>query len=261
MDRTQLIAALGNGIPIPLATDLTDEYLQMRQDLGTGTLGRSSVGKFVETLVQVLQHLDTGTHSKKPDVDEYLRTFESKAAKLSDGLKIVAARVGRSMYTMRNKRNIAHKGEVDPNRFDLEYVVGGARWVLAELIRTVSGLPMQEAGALVERVTAPVGGLVQDFGTRKLVLAKMSIPDELLVVLHSHHPTPVTLADLRASMDRRSPRRVQEASRKLWTAKEIEGSAEAGYRLTRRTSRRPVLYARRAAAMTPSIACRMRAAA
>jgi hypothetical protein len=232
VDRTQLIAALSNGIPAALATDLTDEYLQMRQDLGTGTLGRSSVGKFVETLVQVLEHLDTGAHSAKPDVDEYLRKLESRATKLPDGLKIVAARVGRSMYTMRNKRNIAHKGAVDPNRFDLEYVVAGAQWVLAELIRTVSGLPMQQAGALVEQVTAPVGGLVQDFGGRRLVLADMSIPEEILVVLHSHHPTEVTLAGLRASMDRRSAKRVQEASRKLWSAKEIEGSADAGYRLT-----------------------------
>ena len=232
VDRTQLISTLSNGIPVALATDLADEYLQMRLDLGTGTLGRSSVGKFMETLVQMLEHLDTGAHSKKPDVDEYLRTLESKAKKLPDGLRIIAARVGRSMYTMRNKRNIAHKGEVDPNRFDLEYLVRGAQWVLAELIRTTSGLPMQQAGALVEQVTAPVGGLVQDFGPRKLVLANMSIPEELLVVLHSHHPSPVTLAELRASMDRRSAKRVQEASRKLWSTKEIEGSAEAGYRLT-----------------------------
>jgi hypothetical protein len=232
VDRTQLIGALSNGAPASLATDLTDEFLQMRQDLGTGTLGRSSVGKFVETLVQVLEHLDTGRHSAKPDVDEYLRTLESKAKNLPDGLRIVSARVGRSMYTMRNKRNIAHKGEVDPNQFDLQYLIAGAQWILAELVRSVSGLPMQQAGALVEQVTAPVGGLVQDFGGRKLVLAKMSIPDEVLIVLHSHHPTEVTLTGLRASMDRRSPKRVQEASRKLWAAKEIEGSAEPGYRLT-----------------------------
>src|SRR4051794_916820 len=95
VDRTQLIAALSNGLPAALATDLTDEFLQMRQDLGTGTLGSSSGGKFVETLVQVLEHLDTGTHSARPDVDEYLRTLESKAKNLPDGLRIVAARVGR----------------------------------------------------------------------------------------------------------------------------------------------------------------------
>jgi hypothetical protein len=232
VDRAQLIVALSNGMPAVLATDLADDYLQMRQDLATGTLGRSSVGKFVETLVQVLEHLDTGAYTAKPDVDAYLRTLESKARKLPDGLKIVAARVGRSMYTMRNKRNIAHKGEVDPNRFDLQYLVGAAQWILAELIRNVSALPMQQAGALVEQVTVPIGGLVQDFGGRKLVLATMSIPEEILVVLHSHHPAAVTLASLRASLNRRSPKRVQEASRKLWAAKEIEGSAEAGYGLT-----------------------------
>ncbi len=232
MDRTQLIAAISNGIPGTLATDLVDEYLQMRQDLATGTLGRSSVGKFVETLVQVLEHLDTGAFRAKPDVDTYLRTLESKGKNLPDGLRIVATRVGRSMYTMRNKRNIAHKGDVDPNRVDLQYLVGGAQWVLAELIRVVSGLPMREAGALVEQVTAPVGGLVQDFGERRLVLANLSIPDEILVVLHSYHPTEVTLTGLRQALDRRSAKRVQEASRKLWAAKEIEGSAEAGYRLT-----------------------------
>lgn len=219
-------------MPANLATDLADEYLAMRQDLATGTLGRSSVGKFVETLVQVLQHLDTGSHSKKPDVDEYLRALESKAKALPDGLRIVGARVGRSMYTMRNKRNIAHKGEVDPNRFDLQYVVGAAQWILTELIRTVSGLPMQQAGSLVEQVSAPVGGLVQDFAGRKLVLAKMTIPDEILVVLHSYHPIEVTLAQLRKSLDRRSAKRVQEASRRLWSSKDIEGTADGGYRLT-----------------------------
>ena len=52
------------------------------------------------------------------------------------------------------------------------------------------------------------------------------------MVLHSNHPTPVTLAGLRTSMDRRSAKREQEASRKLWAAKEIEGSADAGYQLT-----------------------------
>jgi hypothetical protein len=234
VDRTQLIRALSNGIPASLATDLTDEYLQMRQDLATGTLGRSSVGKFVETLVQVLEHLDTGSHSKRLDVDEYLRTLESKAKKLPDGLRTVAARVGRSMYTMRNKRNIAHKGEVDPNRFDLEYLVGSAQWLLAELIRTISGLPMQQAGALVEQVTSPLGGLVQDFGNRRMVLADMGINDELLVVMHSYHPMPMTLAALRACMDRRQPNRVLEVVRALWKSKDLDGNVSTELRLTDR---------------------------
>jgi hypothetical protein len=50
--------------------------------------------------------------------------------------------------------------------------------------------------------------------------------------MHSQHPTPVTLAGLRGSMDRRNAKRVQEASRTLWATRDIEGSADAGYRLT-----------------------------
>jgi hypothetical protein len=233
VDRTPLITALSSRLPGALSTDLVDEYLQMRQDLATGTLGRSSVGKFVETLAQALQHLDAGTHAAKPNVDAYLLGLESSGSStLPDGLKIVAARVGRSMYTMRNKRNIAHKGEVDPSRFDLQYLVGAAQWVLAELIRAISGLPMQQAGALVEQISAPVGGLVQDFGDRRLVLADLTIRDEIVVLMHNVHPTPMTLADLRKSLDRRSPNRVQAVARDLWQTKHLEGGADSGYRLT-----------------------------
>jgi hypothetical protein len=231
-DRSRLVAALSNGLPSELASDLVDDYLQMRQDLATATLGRSSVGKFVESLVQSLQAIATGSYETKPDVDAYLRNLEGTSAPLADGLKIVAARVGRSMYTMRNKRSIAHKGEVDPSRFDLQYLVAAAQWILAELLRSVSGLPMAEAGSLVERVYIPVGGVVEDFGDRRLVLAKVSIPEELLLLLHSSHPTPVTLPYVRASLTRRKAGSVQDALRRLWSDKQIEGDPERGYRLT-----------------------------
>ena len=198
-----------------------------------GTLGRSSVGKFVETMVQALQHLDSGTYAARPNIDAYLLGLDSSGAStLPDGLKIVAARVGRSMYTMRNKRNIAHKGGVDPSRFDLQYLVSAAQWVLAELIRAISGLPMQKAGALVEQISAPVGGLVQDFGDRHLVLIDLTIADEILVLLHNVHPASMTLTSLRKSLDRRDSGRVQVVTRSLWQTKHLEGTAASGYRLT-----------------------------
>jgi hypothetical protein len=215
-----------------LASDLVEQYLQMRQDLATDTLGRSSVGKFVESLVQALQALATGSYDEKPDVDAYLRNLESATVPLPDGLKLVAARVGRSMYTMRNKRNIAHKGEVDPNRFDLQYLVASSQWVLAELLRTVSGLPMADAGRLVAQLSVPVGGLVEDFGDRRLVLADLSIPEEILILLRSFHPEPVPFATLLASAARRKPGSVQDAVRRLWAMKQIDGDAQSGYRLT-----------------------------
>jgi hypothetical protein len=100
---------------------------------------------------------DTGTYDAKSRVDEYLRTLESKASSLDDGLRTCAARVGRAMYTLRNKRSVAHKGEVDPNRYDLEFLLHSAQWVLAEPVRSIGGSSIKEAGQLVAVITLRSG--------------------------------------------------------------------------------------------------------
>src|SRR5438876_438975 len=118
MEPDDLVVALATISPAPLAESLVKEFMQLRHDVATGTLGRASPGKIVETFVQILQHVETGKHDAQPDVDEYLRKLESRASVLDDGLRVCAARLARAMYTLRNKRNIAHKGKVDPNTYD-----------------------------------------------------------------------------------------------------------------------------------------------
>ncbi len=209
-------------------------YMTIRADVASGTLERAAPGKFVESLVQILQHLETGTYEAKPAVDAYLRDLESRSSELGDGLRICAARVGRAMYTLRSKRNIAHKGELDPNIYDLRYLLASAQWVLTELLRTVAGLTMEVAGVLVDQIQAPVDSLVEDLGDRKLVLQDMSLTDELYVQLHAEYARPMRVRDLVRAMDRRSPGSVRSAVRRLWAAKDVEGDGQSGYRLTTR---------------------------
>jgi hypothetical protein len=47
---------------------------------------------------------------------------------------------------VRNKRNIAHKGEVDPNTIDLAFAHHAAAWIMAELVRISTSVSMEEAG-------------------------------------------------------------------------------------------------------------------
>lgn len=234
MRREDLIAALSDGLPDVLAQDLIDNFLALRQDVVTGTLGRASPGKLVETLVQIMQFLDSGAYEQNPGVDAYLRSIESRQSRLGDGVRICAARIGRAMYALRNKRNVAHKAEVDPNMFDLRFLHHAAQWIVAELLRTVSGVPMEEAGKLVEMIQAPAGGLVEDFGDRRLVLEQMTSRDEALVLLHSHYPDAVPVGDVARSMDRFAERTVRNTLRELWQDKLVQGDTKAGYRLTRR---------------------------
>lgn len=232
MDAKSLEVLLATRLPASLAADLVSQFVQLRHDVASQTLGRSAPGKFVESIVQALQYLERGSYDKQPSVDDYLKNVESRATGLPDGLRICASRVARAMYTLRNKRNILHKGEVDPNEFDLRFLLSGAQWIMAELVREFSGTTMQQAGALVAQIQAPIGALIEDFGSKRMVHAKLSAKDEILVLLYSHYPGGLLLSEIVANLDRRNSVAVKKAVRELWTTKLIEGSATTNYRLT-----------------------------
>ena len=231
--RDELVQALSARIPATLAAEFVDDFLAIRRDVAAGLSGRAAPGKFVESLVQALQFMATGTHDDHPSVDRALQTIEGLTA-LDEGLRLCAARIARSMYTLRNKRGIAHKGDVDPNEYDLAFLHSAAQWVMAEMIRSASGCTLGEANALLRQVRAPAGGVVEDFGDRKLVLAELPTREEILVLLHSEYPRAVGQRQITESLSRSSTRTVMNALKSAWKQRLIEGTPEAGYTLTRK---------------------------
>jgi hypothetical protein len=215
-----------------LAQELASDFVKIRADYSTKTMERASPGKFVETFVQCLQFLQHGTYDTKPDVDDFLNKKAEHCAKLSDGLRICGARIARSIYTLRNKRNIAHKGEVDPNSFDLAFCHQGAAWIVAELLRTASGITMEEAGALIDLIHTPVGTLVEEIDGVRLVHGDLKIRSELLILLHSYYPDVVKVEALIKSLSPRKPTSVRNELRAMATQKLVFGTAAAGFRLT-----------------------------
>ena len=233
MDEARLAHALTGLVGDMLAAELASDFIKIRQDFATKTLERSSPGKFVETFVQCLQQISQGSYDAKPNVDSYLNKSVENEGALPEGLRFCAGRVARSMYTLRNKRNIAHKGEVDPNTFDLAYVHQAAAWIMAEMIRCASGVTMQEAGALIELVHAPVGTLVEEIDGIRLVHGDLSVRVEVLILLHSHCPDTVPIKDVHSSLSRRSAGTVRNRLRELHGEKLVHGDGRSGYRLTR----------------------------
>jgi hypothetical protein len=232
VDEGRLTTTLTDLVVPLLAKELSQDFIKIRQDYGTKTLERASSGKFVETFVQCLQQVATGAYDAKPNVDGYLSSKVESEASLPDGLRICAARIARSIYTLRNKRNIAHKNEIDPNTFDLAHVHQGAAWIMAELIRNASGITMQEAGAVIELIQAPVGSLVEEIEGLRLIHADVSIRTELLILLHSYYPSLASTSEILASLSRRDAATVQKRLRELFRAKWVHGDSKAGFRLT-----------------------------
>jgi hypothetical protein len=232
MDEARLVHALKGLLGQALAQELTADFVKLRRDCATATLERASPGKFVETFAQCLQHMALGRYDPKPDVDVYLSKKIENESGLPDGLRVCAARLARSVYTLRNKRNIAHKNPVDPNTFDLALAHQCAAWIMAELLRNASGLSMQEAGALIELIQTPVGTLVEEIDGTRLVHADTSVKGEILILLHSYYPERVAVANIINSMRARSPGTLKNRLGELRTSKLIFGDGKTGYRLT-----------------------------
>lgn len=231
MKSGDLIHELANHIDPVLAKDLVSEFIEIQNDCKTGTLGRSSVGKFVETAVQVLQFLESGNYDKKPNVDSYLKNLEHRTIRLNDDLRICCARIARSCYTLRNKRNIAHKGSVDPNVYDLKYIYSSAQWILAEVVRNVMTSDMATAGRMIEYIQTPVHYVVEEFENRKLVFGDLTVDQEILILLHSYYPNYISRQSIKDSLDRRSHSAISNSLNKLWKVKFVHKD-DPGYKLT-----------------------------
>ena len=243
MDERQLAESLSDLIPFSLAVDLVSEYARIRQDVVTGTLGGSAPGKFVESFAQVLEQLGDGHYNEQPNVDKVLRDAEQNTS-IDEGLRICAARVARAMYALRNKRNIAHKGRVDLNQCDLQFLHDCAQWIMTELLRLSLGVPMSEAAIrvkqnraqqLVRQVQMQPGTLVEDFGDHKLVLATprmLTTKQEIECLLAQSYPASLSTRELMVSLSRRSPSSVAKSLKSLWADKLVERRLDSKYVLT-----------------------------
>lgn len=232
MNRQRLVQALNSNVPSNLAEDVVSAYLEIRQDAATRTLGRVSAGKFIETVVQILQYRALGSFDERPDVEDFLARRVEHQTSLDDGLRICAARIARSAYALRSKRGIAHKATVDANGCDLQLLHAMARWTVAELLRQSQGVSMEEAGTLIDMVHAPVNRVVEDIDGHRLIHGDFGTKEEVLVLLHSHYPEFVETDEILASLQRRKTRSVEARIRELFAMKLIHGSRAEGYRLT-----------------------------
>lgn len=232
MTPSELINELGKHLPPNLAADLVNNFMQVRSDVSTETLERAAPGKFVETVVQILQFLDAGQYDKSPKVDEYLKNLESRSGNLPDDLRITTARVARASYTLRNKRSIAHKGSIDPNMYDLRYLHVAAQWILSEVVRQVISTDMNTAGKLIEFIQIPISPVVEDFGDRRLVLKVGTAEEELLTLLLHYYPMPILVSQIQKDMNRRARSTISNTIAATYRKRLIEGNRQQGYKLT-----------------------------
>lgn len=99
MDEERLVRSLDGLLGKALAQSLVGQFIQLRRDYATKTLERASPGKFVETFVQCLQHMATGTYEPKPDVEDYLLKRVENVSALPEGLHLCRSDCSLGVYS------------------------------------------------------------------------------------------------------------------------------------------------------------------
>jgi hypothetical protein len=92
-----------------------------------------------------------------------------------------------ALYELRNNRAIGHvSGDLNPNHMDAEFFLRGCKWVMGELIRLFTSLPVEEARELLEEVTARTLPVVWETGSGKRLLnTKLPTAEKALVLAYS----------------------------------------------------------------------------
>lgn len=147
-------------------------------------------GKLCEVAYSIAKGYVDGTYPKKAtkprNMVDACRALEGGTRK-ERSMRVQIPRMIVALYEVRNNRNVGHVGgDVDPNHMDALVVLQMAKWIVAELVRVLHEVDVDEAAetveALVERET-PIIWAVNE--TRRVLATSLSMRDKSLVLLHA----------------------------------------------------------------------------
>lgn len=151
-------------------------------------------GKLCEAVYTIIVGwLEGGTYpqrAKKPaQFPQKCWALEAKYQAVPDSrsARVLIPRMMLGVLDIRNNRNVGHTGgDVDPNSMDAMAVLHSGKWLVAELVRLLHTLAIDEATAIVEALTEREVPLVWAHGDKKRVLRKgLSWKKQTLLLLLS----------------------------------------------------------------------------
>ncbi len=184
-------------LPKPLVYNLEKRYTGLKRNFIEGRFEPSELNgaKFCEVVLRILQwYVSTGNNyipfgTKINNFDQEMKKFESQS-NFPDSIRFHVPNILRALYTIRNKRGVAHiGGDVDPNHMDASFVISSADWIMAELVRLFHNIDTLEAQKIVESLVTKNIPLIWSLNGKKRVLnPKLKFKETTLALLYSEYP-------------------------------------------------------------------------
>lgn len=195
-----------SSLPSTLRDDLLDAFNEIVKHYRERRWEPSELngGKLCEAVYTIVEGwLKGGTYparAKKPNrFPQACLALEQAYAQVPDSRspRILIPRMMVGLYDIRNNRGVGHAGaEVDPNHMDATAVLYTAKWLVAELVRLLHALHIDEATAIVDALIEREVAWVWTRGDKKRVLrTRMTWKQQTLLLLLTE-PGEVAEADL-----------------------------------------------------------------
>jgi len=187
-------------LPSDLSDAVISAYDEIRENylLGRWEPSELNGGKLAEVVYRVLEWESSG-RGTYTSLGKHVRNFGSSVRKftndtsLPDGIRFHIPQALDFLYTLRNKRGVGHAaGDISPNHMDAAGVLAVAKWVLAEIVRLLNSIDVEQARLAVEEVTTKSVELVWVVnGKRRVLSTSLGYRERTLVILYREHPKPV----------------------------------------------------------------------
>jgi hypothetical protein len=184
-------AILKTAYPADVVDALLAAYTEIESNFALGKWKASELdaGHFVEAARRMLETKLFGSHTQIGTTlpyfnDNELKRYEQATGGHADEYRILIPRVLKSIYGIRNKRNVAHVGVVSPNEMDATLILYSAKWVLAEFLRQASGMSLADAQKAVDTIIERRLSVLWKHKGLTRVLAKIKAPAQVLVLLY-----------------------------------------------------------------------------
>jgi hypothetical protein len=198
-------------IPAALCDPLIEEFGQALDEYRAGDWEKVGLkaGKFCEVAYCVCAGHATGTYASSPskpqNFPQACRNLEQYNGIKGKSLCMQVPKVLAALYELRNNRSIGHvSAEISPNHMDAELFLRGMKWVMGELVRNYSQLPLNDSYAIVEAITARTFHMVWSSGDVRRVLEPAKTAGQKVLILLYAEGKPVTVAQLQSWVEYRN---------------------------------------------------------
>jgi hypothetical protein len=219
----QLLSAAA---PAELLSALADAHREMEENyrLERWKTAQLDAGHFVEAVRRIIERELFGGYTpigtSLPSLN-YRELERYERATGDESMRVLIPRVLLAMYSVRNKRGVAHLGAISPNEMDAAIIVRSGRWVLAELVRLKGGLAPDEATAVVQALTEKDVPLVWSVdGVDRVLDPTLPARDQVLILLHARSPR--SIADLQQATEYQNTTNFRKLLKRLHVDRLIE---------------------------------------